>query len=52
MKTFLIEDFFFLPPVSTTPVVHLEVPLSPRIFKKFKTALKSSGKPIHGKNLK
>jgi hypothetical protein len=36
MKTFLIEDFFHLPPVSTTPVVHLELPLYPRIKKNSK----------------
>jgi hypothetical protein len=30
MKNFLIEDFFHLAPVSTTPVVHLEL----RIFEK------------------
>ncbi len=29
---FLIEDFFHLPPVTTTPVVHLELRISPRIF--------------------
>jgi hypothetical protein len=34
MKIFLIEDFFHLPPVSTTPVVHLELRISPGIFKK------------------
>jgi hypothetical protein len=34
MKTFLIEDFFHLPPVSTTQVVHLELRISPRIFEK------------------
>jgi hypothetical protein len=40
IKTFLIEDFFYLPPLSTTPVMHLELRISPRIFeKKFKTAL-------------
>jgi hypothetical protein len=33
-KTFLIEDFFNLPPVSTTAVAHLELEISPRIFKK------------------
>ena len=32
MKIFLIEDFFHLPPVSTTPVVHLEL----RIFEKIR----------------
>ncbi len=30
----MIEDFFNLPSVSTTPVVHLELKISPRIFKK------------------
>ncbi len=40
MKTFLTEDFFHLPPVSMTPVVHLELRISPQIFeKKFETAL-------------
>ncbi len=34
IKFFLIEDFFHLPPVSTTPVVHLELRISPRIFEK------------------
>ncbi len=34
MQTFLIEDFFPLPPVSTTPVVHLELRKSPWIFEK------------------
>jgi hypothetical protein len=38
MKFFLIEDFFPLPPVSKTPVtgavVHLELRIFPRIFKK------------------
>ncbi len=37
-KTFLIEDFFHLPPVSMTPVVHLEMRISPRIFEKTQTA--------------
>jgi hypothetical protein len=30
----MIEGFFQLPPVSTTPVVHLELRISPQIFKK------------------
>jgi len=30
----MIEDFFHLPPVSTTPVVHLDLRISPRIFEK------------------
>ncbi len=30
----MIEDFFHLPPLSTTPVVHLELRISPRIFEK------------------
>ncbi len=31
-RTFLIEDFFHLPPMSTTPMVHLEQRISQRIF--------------------
>ncbi len=34
MKIFLIGVFFHLPPVSTTPLVHFELRISPRIFKK------------------
>jgi hypothetical protein len=30
----MIEDFLHLPPLSTTPVVHLELRISPRIFEK------------------
>jgi hypothetical protein len=33
-KIFLIEDFFHLPPVSTTPVTNHELRISPRIFEK------------------
>ncbi len=33
-KIFLFEDFFHLPPVLMTPVVHLEPQISPRIFEK------------------
>jgi hypothetical protein len=33
---FLIEDFLHLPPVSTTPVVQLELRISPRIFEKIR----------------
>jgi hypothetical protein len=36
MKIFLIEDFFHLPPVSTTPGVHLELRIYPRIFEKIR----------------
>ncbi len=36
MKKNLIEDFFHLPPVSTTPVVHLELRISPWIFEKIR----------------
>jgi hypothetical protein len=36
IKIFLIEDFFHLPPVSTTPVVTLELRISPRIFEKIR----------------
>jgi hypothetical protein len=34
IETFLIEEFFYLPPVSTTLVVHLELRISPQIFRK------------------
>jgi hypothetical protein len=34
----VIEDFFHLPPVSTTPVVHLELQIFPRFFKIFEMA--------------
>ncbi len=34
IKTFVIEDFFHLPPVSMTPEVHLELQISLRIFEK------------------
>jgi hypothetical protein len=36
MKTFLIEDFFYFPPVSTTRVLHLGLRISPRIFEKMR----------------
>jgi hypothetical protein len=36
IEIFLIEDFFHLPPVSTTPVVYLELRISPRIFEKIR----------------
>jgi hypothetical protein len=36
MNIFLIEDFFHLPLVSTTPVVHLELQIYPRIFEKIR----------------
>jgi hypothetical protein len=36
IKIFMIEDFFHLPPVSTTPVVNLELRISPRIFEKIR----------------
>ncbi len=34
LKTFLIEVFFYLPQMSTTPVMHLERRISPRFFDK------------------
>jgi hypothetical protein len=34
IQIFLIEDFFHLPSVSTTPVVHPELRISPGIFEK------------------
>jgi hypothetical protein len=36
IKIFLLEDFFYLPPVSLTPVVYLEPRISPRIFEKIR----------------
>jgi hypothetical protein len=36
IKIFLLEDFFYLPPVLLTPVVHLEPRISPRIFEKIR----------------
>ncbi len=36
IKIFQLEDFFHLPPVSLTPVVHLELRISPRIFEKIR----------------
>ncbi len=36
IKIFLIEDFFHLPPVSTTLVVNLELWIFPRIFEKIR----------------
>ncbi len=34
----MMENFFHLPPVSTTPVVHLELRISPQIFKKIRNS--------------
>ncbi len=39
INIFLIEDFFHLPPVSTTPVANLELRISPRIFEKIRNGL-------------
>jgi hypothetical protein len=54
IKTFMIEDFFHLSPVSTTPVVNLE-PLR-KFSKKFEMALMvysgAWGKLIHEKKPK
>jgi hypothetical protein len=51
-KIFLIANFFHLPSVSTTPVVHLELRISPQIFEKFETALiRAWGKLMHVENL-
>ncbi len=53
IKTFMIEDFFHLPSVSTTPVVHLELPMSPWTFEKIRNGpngiLRGLGKLIHKK---
>jgi hypothetical protein len=40
IKIFLIEDFFHLPPVSTTTVVHFELQISKRIFEKIRNGPK------------
>jgi hypothetical protein len=49
----MIEDFFHLPPVSLTPVVHLECEYLHEFSKKFETALMvylgAWGKLIHEK---
>jgi hypothetical protein len=46
-------DFFHLSPVSITPVVHLVLRISPRIFEKIEMALigypRARGKLIHKK---
>ncbi len=34
IQIFLLKDFFHFPPVSTSPVMHLEPRISPRIFEK------------------
>ncbi len=38
-KKILIEDFFHLPPVSTTPVANLELRISSQICEKFEMVL-------------
>jgi hypothetical protein len=35
-KTYMIEDFLHLPPVSLTPVANLELGIPPRIFEKIR----------------
>ncbi len=56
IKTFLIEEFFYLPRVSTTLVVYIEQWISPKSFEKFEMALMVYsgpwGKLIHEKYLK
>jgi hypothetical protein len=42
IRNFLIEDFFHLPPVSTTPVVHVELRISSRIFEKIQNSPNST----------
>jgi hypothetical protein len=53
INNFLLEDFSQLQPVSTTPVIHLEPRISPRIFEKFEMAVMvysgAWGKLIHAK---
>ncbi len=38
IKIFQFEDFCHLPPVSATPLVHLELRISPRIFEKIRNS--------------
>jgi hypothetical protein len=56
IKTFLIEDFFYILLVSLTPVVHLELRIILKILEKFGMALmvysEAWGKLIHEKYLK
>jgi hypothetical protein len=57
MKIFLIEDFFHLPPVSTTSVVPWSSEYLHEFLKKFEMALmihiiRGLGKLIHVENLK
>jgi hypothetical protein len=57
IKIFLLEDFFHLPPVSTTLMVYLELKMSLRIFEKFEATLiiyctQGLGGMIHEKYLK
>ncbi len=44
IKASLIEDCFHSPLVSTTPVVHIELRISPRIFEKSTRSLELGGK--------
>jgi hypothetical protein len=47
----MIENFFYLPLVSTTPVVHLGLRISPLIFEKIRNGspgkLRGLGKLVH-----
>jgi hypothetical protein len=56
IKIFQFEDFSHLPPVSATPVVHLELRISPQIFEKIRNGsigiLGAWGKLIHEKKQK
>jgi hypothetical protein len=52
----MIEDFFHLPPMSTAPLVHIELRIYPRIFENIRNdphgILRARGKLIHTKNRK
>ncbi len=54
IKTFLLEGFFHLPPVSLTPVANLKLRISPRIFEKIRNGpngiIEAWGKLIQEKN--
>jgi hypothetical protein len=44
----MIEDFVHLPPMSTTPVVHIELRISPRIFEKIRNGPKGYTQGLGG----
>ncbi len=51
-KTFLIKDFLHLPPVSTKPVLHLELRIFEKIWNGTNGILKGLGETDSWKKLK